>query len=96
MNGNGRKDLLIARTNYTNGGGRLIWLEHPEEGALDGREWEEHVICEGPDVFTSVSQSPMFPNEIVVWATEFKDERVAFYRVSTTDGTLIDKRIIDD
>jgi len=38
----------------------------------------------------------MYPNEIVVWATEFKDERLAFYRVSTTDGTLIDKRIIDD
>ena len=96
MNGNGRKDLLIARTNYTHGGGRLVWLEHPEEGALDGREWEEHVICEGPDVFTSVSELPQYPGEIIVWATEFRDERLAFYRISKTDGTLVDKRVIDD
>ena len=29
MNGDGRKDLLIARTNYREGGGRLVWLENP-------------------------------------------------------------------
>ena len=82
MNGNGRKDLLIARTNYTNGGGRLVWLEHPAEGPLDGKEREEHVICEGPDVFTSVSELPQYPGEIIVWATQFREEKLAFYRVS--------------
>ena len=29
MNGDGKKDLLIARTNYREGGGRLVWLENP-------------------------------------------------------------------
>ena len=46
MNGNGRKDLLIARTNYKEGGGRLVWLENPGETALsDEKPWKEHMIC---------------------------------------------------
>jgi hypothetical protein len=68
MNGNGRKDLLIARSNARVGGGQLIWLENPAEGALDG-QWTEHVICEGPDVFTTIDVLPQYPNEIVVWAS---------------------------
>jgi hypothetical protein len=70
MNQDGRKDLLIARADSkrrTNGG-ELVWLEHPAEGALDG-EWVEHVICNGPDVYTSVDVLPQYPNEIVVWAS---------------------------
>ena len=46
MNGNGRKDLLIARSNYREGGGRLVWLENPGNTALsDEKPWKEHIIC---------------------------------------------------
>ena len=58
MNGNGRKDLLIARTNYREGGGRLVWLENPGETALSDEPWKEHLICTGPDVETSISFLP--------------------------------------
>lgn len=34
MNGDGRKDFIIARSNAEAGGGRLVWFEHPE-GGLD-------------------------------------------------------------
>lgn len=42
-----------------------------------------------------IEDSP-FRNEIVVFAAEFFNEKVAFYRVSKKDGTLVDYRIIDD
>jgi len=71
MNDDGRKDLLIARASAKRrmGGGELIWLEHPAEGALDGAEWTEHVICNGPDVYTAVDVLPEYDDEIVVWAS---------------------------
>jgi len=96
MNQDGRKDLLIARASATKdkNAGELVWLEHPAEGALDG-EWKEHVICTGPDVYTSVDVLPQYPDEIVVWASEFFDESLGVYRVSTKDGTLVESRIID-
>jgi len=68
MNGDGRKDLLIARSNGKKNGGELVWLEHPAEGAFDG-EWTDHKICDGPDVFTSIDVLPQYPNEVVVWAS---------------------------
>lgn len=97
MNQDGRKDLLIARASAKRekNGGELVWLEHPAEGALDGGEWTEHVICKGPDVFTSVDVLPQYPDEIVVWASEFFDESLGVYRVSTKDGSLVESRKID-
>ena len=95
MNGDGRKDLLIARSNGRKHGGELVWLEHPAEGALDG-EWTDHKICDGPDVFTSIDVLPQYPNEVVVWASQYFDEALAVYRVSTEDGTLVAQKTIDD
>ena len=37
-----------------------------------------------------------YPNEIIVWSSEFWNERIALYRVSTVDGSFIDSRVIDD
>ena len=93
LNGDGRKDFITAKSNAAAGGGRLVWYEHPKEG-LEG-EWIEHVVTEGPDVGIEVVEG-IYRNEIVVFAAEFFNERVAFYRVSTKDGTLVDHRIIDD
>lgn len=95
LNGDGRKDLLIARTNSQKGGGELVWFEHPAADALDGAEWTEHVITSGPDVFTSIETMAAYPGEIVVWAAEFFDEQLAVYRVSLADGSLVDSRVID-
>ena len=36
MNGDGYKDLLVARSNGKAKGGTLLWLEHPGRTALDG------------------------------------------------------------
>ena len=95
MNGDGLKDLLIPRSNYQPGGGRLIWLENPGETALsDDKPWKEHMICEGPGVETSIDFLPQYPNEVIVWAAIARDEKLGFYRVSTVDGTLVDSRII--
>jgi len=37
-----------------------------------------------------------YPGELVVFAAEFFNEKLSMYRVSLTDGTLVDSRIIDD
>ena len=58
--------------------------------------WTEHVITSGPDVFTSIDTLAAYPNELIVWSPQIKDERFVIYRVSLTDGTLVDSRIVDD
>lgn len=94
LNGDGRKDFLTARSNAKENGGQLVWFEHPEEG-ISG-EWTEHVVCSGPDVGIKVLSLPQYKNEVVVFAAEFFNEKVSFYRVSTETGELVDYRIIDE
>ena len=99
MNGDGRKDLLIARTNakaQREGDGELLWLEHPAADALDGSAWTEHVITTGPDVWTSIDTMAAYPGELIVWSAQFFDETVSVHRVSLTDGSMIGSRVIDD
>jgi len=36
-----------------------------------------------------------YPGEVIVWAAQFFDESLAVYRVSLTDGSLVDSRLID-
>ena len=95
MNGDGRKDLLIARARTYFDEGRLVWLEQPETGALDGETaWKEHMITEGPDGEISWDVLPQYPDEIVVWSTMPHERELALYRVSTKDGSLVGKRTI--
>lgn len=94
LNEDGRKDFITARSNAKAGEGQLVWFEHPEEG-LEG-EWIEHVITEGPDVGIEVITDGPWRHEIVVFAAEFFNEKVSFYRVSTKDGSLVDSRLIDN
>jgi hypothetical protein len=93
MNGDGRKDFVTARSNAKAGGGQLVWFEHPAEG-ISG-EWTEHVVTSGPDVGIQVIKAPQYPNEIVVFAAEFFNEKVSVHRVSTVDGTLVQSKEID-
>ena len=96
MNNDGKKDILTSRGNQTAGGGQLVWFEQPASNPLNGDMWTEHVITSGPDVFTSIETLVSYPNEVIVWSPQIKDERFVVYRVSLTDGTLVDSRIIDD
>jgi len=95
LNGDGRLDFLTARSNAAPGGGQLVWFEHPEEG-LTGATWKEHVVTAGPDVGIQVIQDSPYRHEVVVFAAEFFNENVSFYRVSTKDGSLIESRMLDD
>ena len=72
MNNDGRKDYIIARTDGKPGKGELIWLEHPEDG-IASVPWTEHLITTGPDVCTSIYTFEEFPDEIVLFASEFFD-----------------------
>ena len=96
MNGDGRKDFLTAKTNAKAGGGSLVWYEHPVDGLDAKGDWTEHVVCEGPDVGIEMDTFVEYPDEVIVFAAEFFNEKLGFYRVSTKDGTLVDSRIIDD
>jgi len=95
MNGDGLVDFVTAKSNAKNGGGRLVWLEHPV-GGLDVENWTEHVITEGPDVGIKIVDFPEYPNEIVVFAAEFFNQALSVQRVSTVDGSLVARGIIDD
>jgi len=95
LNKDGRKDFLTARSNAKEGGGELVWFEHPEEGLTDAT-WTEHVVTAGPDVGIEVIEDSIYgKHEILVFAAEFFNEKVSFYRVSKNDGTLVDSRVID-
>jgi hypothetical protein len=94
LNGDGRKDFLTARSNAKAGGGELVWFEHPAEGLTDAT-WTEHVVTSGPDVGIQVIYDGPYRHEVVVFAAEFFNEKVSFYRVSTKDGSLVDSRVID-
>jgi len=37
-----------------------------------------------------------YPGELVLFAAEFFNEKVSMYRISLTDGTLVDSRMIDE
>ncbi len=62
FNGDGRLDLLTARSNAKKGGGQLLWLEN--NGRLEA--WPEHLITEGPDIVFTVAELDQDPNTIEV------------------------------
>jgi len=95
LNGDGRLDWITARSNAKADGGELVWFEHPVEGLTDAT-WTEHIICSGPDVGIEVIEDGPWKHEIVVFAAEFFNEKVAYYRVSTKTGDLVGSHIIDD
>ena len=50
----------------------------------------------GPDIGIEIDYLDAYPDEIVVWATQFFDQKLALYRVSLKDGSLVDSRVIHD
>ena len=96
LNHDGRLDFITARSNAKAGGGELVWFEQPE-GGLGTEAWTEHIITSGPDVGIQCDFMELYAkNETVCFAAQFFDQKLALYRVSTLDGTLVDSRTIDD
>lgn len=95
MNGDGRKDFITARADAHEGDGELVWFEHPE-GGLDVSPWVEHVVTKGPDVGIEIDYFDNYPGEVVVFAAEFFNQKVSIHRVSLTDGSLVESRVVDD
>ena len=95
MNNDGRKDFITARSNAKAGDGELVWFEHPEDG-LNTTPWNEHIVTKGPDVGIEVDTFSEYRDEIVVFAAEFFNQKLSFYRVSTKTGELVEGRTIDD
>lgn len=54
MDGDGLKDYLTARSNSQPGQGELVWFKQPADGISSGGLWEEHFICNGPEVMFDV------------------------------------------
>ena len=91
LNGDGYLDYLTSRTNGKVDEGQLVWFERPSgSSGLDGKEWIEHLITTGPDIGFEIDRIEAYPNEIIVWAAQFFDQKIALYRVSTQDGSLVD------
>ena len=98
LNGDGRLDLITARSNAKAGQGELLWLEHPENG-LDlesGQFWHEHVLGNIADVAFEVDTMSQYKDEIVVFCAQFFDEALSMHRISTKDGSLVQSKTIDD
>jgi len=96
LNGDGRKDLLTARSNAKKGEGELLWLEHPEAGLDSTEPWTEHSLGNLADVTFSVETMEEYPDEIVMFSAHFFDEAVRMIRISTKDGSLVGSKTIDD
>ena len=94
LNNDGLDDLLIARSTNEDNTGELMWFEQPASDPLNGQKWVEHKITDGPDVFTTINELPEYSDEVVVWAAY--DTEVAVIRVSKIDGSLVEKRVIDN
>jgi hypothetical protein len=98
IDGDGRKDFLTARSNAQNGGGQLVWFEHPVEG-LNKLPWTEHVLTSGPDVMFDVqTKIKGYENSLVVFASEFFNKKLTVYEFGlggANAGKLVNSRIID-
>ena len=96
LNGDGRMDLITARSNAHKGHGELLWLEHPEGGLDSGEYWTEHVLGNMADVTFEVDTLDEYRWEVVVFSAQFFDEALSMHRISTVDGSLIESKTIDD
>ena len=98
INGDGRLDFLTARSNAQNGGGQLVWFEHPVEG-LNKLPWTEHVLTSGPDVMFDVqTKIKGYENSLVIFASEFFNKKLTVYEFGlggANAGKLVNSRIID-
>ena len=94
LNNDGRLDYLTARSNAKQGGGELVWLEHPE-GGLASTPWKEHVLTKGPDVMFDVIEHPSNPDSYFLFASEFFNKELSMYEIDKKTATVVNSRLID-
>lgn len=68
FNGDGKLDLLTARTDGVKGDGQLLWFENPGVALTSDQEWKEHVITEGPDVLFTIQELDNDPSTLEIFA----------------------------
>ena len=96
FNGDGKKDLLTARSNSKEDGGELLWLEQPENWE-EGEPWKEHIIYTGgPDISFTVFENERFENELVVFSGEFWAKKATVMYINKNGGEVKERRVIDD
>ena len=67
LNGDGRKDLLLAQTcAHMFGGqkGELIWLEQPTSNVAAPGSWTKHTLMDGPDILIEIQ--PINKSTVIV------------------------------
>lgn len=99
MNGDGRLDIVTSRCAYSvepfnPKQGKLVWLEHPASGALDGTPWVEHEMQDGPDFIFEVAPKALTGSDIGVCAAEYIGERLSYVHGSESAG--YSTRVVDD
>jgi hypothetical protein len=102
MNGDGLLDIVTTRCAYSvepfnPKAGKLIWLEHPKTGALDGTPWVEHFIADGPDFIFSVAPTTFSgADNLGVCSSEFISGKLTYtqgnektgYKTVVVDDTI--------
>jgi len=106
MNGDGRLDIVTARTNKPIFGpsqGELLWLEQPATSALSST-WKEHMMAQGPDVHfrmedldadgaQEIVTADFFSKRLSLW---WKEGDTYVTRVVDADiGSAFDVEVVD-
>jgi len=98
MNGDGLLDIVTSRCAYSvvpwnKKEGKLVWLEHPTHGALDGTPWTEHAIADGPDFLFEPAPKAVSGDEFGACAAEYVGERLTYVHGSEKLG--YSTRVVD-
>mmetsp|Transcript_35644 Transcript_35644/g.65325 ORF Transcript_35644/g.65325 Transcript_35644/m.65325 type:complete len:445 (-) Transcript_35644:49-1383(-) len=99
MNNDGRLDILTSRCAdsvepWNPKGAKLVWLEHPASGALNGTAWVEHVIMDGPDFLFEVAPPEVSGSHLGLCAAEYLSEKLVYIEGSVQTG--FQRRVVDD
>ena len=96
FNGDGKLDLLTARTDGKKGDGQLLWFENPGQALTSDQEWTEHLITEGPDVLFTIQELDNDPSTLEIFAGEFWNEQLTLNVVTVSGGELKQRVVIDN
>ena len=88
LNGDGRKDLLLAETcKHPIGGqkGQLIWLEQPAANVTAPGSWTKHSLVDGPDIL--IETLPINDTTLIVYAAQFWTSELKYYYLRIGSGS---------